>query len=229
MNRCSHCQRKRKPLIQFEYCELTLCRNCFKRLIETRIKKNIKTFGPLNKGDILYLKGLTLSKKIAYHALSKIFDFRFIDIKKTVPKNLNNLSVLKTTGKIGISSKFNKRQIICITDSLEETSHKIIEHIFKGSKIGSYPKTDASDSLSKTSKFAQTIFLFCDIPYEELIAYSKIEELEFDNCQIKEFKSKINVAIKESIMFRSLNPCKKELFGLISSFKKINTLLKEKK
>jgi hypothetical protein len=228
MNRCSHCQKRKEYLIRFEYCELTLCRDCFKRLIETRIKKNIKTFGPLNKGDTLYLKGLNLSKKIAYHVLLKIFDARFINIKKTTPKNPNDLNVPNINGKIDISSKFNKRQIICITDSLEETSHKIVESIFKDSKIVPASKIDASDCAWKTQKFTKSIFLFCDIPYEELLSYSEFEGLRYDKKQINEFKSKINSTIEKSIMFKSLNPSKKELFGLISSFRKLNTLLKEK-
>jgi len=229
MNKCSHCQNKNNSLKTFEYSKLALCDNCFKRLIESRVKKNIKTFGPLDKEDILYLKGETLNKKIAFYILSKIFDKRFISIKN---RSLDNISFKSTSSKKQPSTdlmKNPKKQIICIVDSLEEITHKITTGIFKESKIQLCSqissKTKDLRPFGKKQTKQKQIFLFCDVPYEELLIYSQIERINISKKITEKFNSNINSIIKKSIMFKSLNPSKKELFGLVSSFKKLNPLL----
>lgn len=237
MEKCSHCQKGKYPLLRFEYNELLLCNTCFTRLIESRVKKNIKIFGSLEKGDILYLSGDRLSKEIAYYILSKIFDGRFISVKKTLSKP-------KLPDKISNSKQSNskqqgtsKRNIICYTDSLEETAHNIIEGLFKNSAIEPIIQNQLKNlyqskkqkNYSNFFNFFKQIYLFCDIPFEELILYQKYQRIKLNKNLVAKFSLKMNLLMKNSLMFKSLNPSKKELFGLISSFKKLNTLTDKKR
>ena len=228
MEKCSHCQKIKHPLLIFDYNELLLCNTCFTRLIESRVKKNIKGFGPLEKGDILYLSGDRFGKELAYFLISKIFDSRFISLKKALPKP-------KGSEKVPNPKQLDtlKRNIICYTDSLEETAHNIIKGVFKSSAIEPViPSPLKNPNQSKKQKgysnFFKQIYLFCDIPFEELILYQKYQNIKLDNKLIMQFSLKMNLLTKNSLVFKSLNPSKKELFGLISSFKKLSALANKK-
>lgn len=233
MEKCSHCQKRKYPLLTFDYNELLLCNTCFTRLIESRVKKNIKTFGPLEKGDILYLSGDRLSKEIAYFLLSKIFDGRFITVKKILPKPKRPDEISNSKQSNSKQQGTSKRHIICYTYTLEETAHNIIEGVFKNSAIepimpGQLKNLNQSKkqkNYSNLFNFSKQIYLFCDIPFEELILYQKYQRIKLNKNLVAKFSVKMNLLIKNSLMFKSLNPSKKELFGLISSFKKLNILL----
>ena len=224
MEKCSHCQKIKHPLLIFDYNELLLCNTCFTRLIESRVKKNIKGFGPLEKGDILFLFGDRFSTKIAYYLLSKIFDSRFITIKKIVPNSKNSEKL--PASKL---QSLSKGEVICYTASLEETAHNIIEGIFKSSVIKPILQNQLRNSrASQKQPFdsSRQIYLFCDIPFEELLLYQKYQRIALDKKIPQEFNQEMKSLIKNSSMFKSLDPSKKELFGLISSFKKLSALKK---
>jgi DNA-directed RNA polymerase subunit RPC12/RpoP len=177
MEKCAICGKKRpsNDIIHIDYTPHIICSDCFSKMIEKRVKRNIRFFGPLEKGVKGFLEGKEHNKKIATFMLKKFFHPSFFE-----------LADLKKNADLLINSK-----------SLEEICMDFLDIVFHNKQL-------------PTSR----VFLFCDIPQEELHLYAKI-----NNIKLKKPRTPDLPAL--------LKP-KQNRFSFASSFKTLVKLKQDK-
>ncbi len=141
MEKCGICSRNRhkNDIIHIEYTPYIVCAPCFSNMIEKRVKRNIRFFGPLEKGVKGFLEGKEYNKKIASSMLKKFFHpsfFELVDRKKD-------------------------SDLLIDVRSMEEICMDFLDIVFHNKQLPTYK-----------------LFIFCDIPLEELQLYARINNLK---------------------------------------------------
>lgn len=172
-----------------------LCKPCFVKVVEKRVRKELRTKNPLKKNNkIVIINNNSKESAVSEYLLKKIIKDLPVDI------------TLKKSTKLNLSSKtLKKYNKIIIPWSLEDEISEFIESLFN--------KT----SITKFSK--KSIKLLKVLSEEEIAMYAKIKKLEY-NKQIKRKKSKVKIMLDN---LENRYPGYK--FSLLNSTRNINSLL----
>lgn len=169
-NKCGNCGRSK--LIFLAYQKQNLCENCFSRLIERRIRHNLRNKHIIDENPIVIIDDNSASFKATRFVLEKI--------SKQMPKL-----------KLFFSKKSRKgfKKIIC--RSLEQENIDFLKKILKEEN------TERHDNPNKT--FSNPT---ANIPQKELEKFCDIHDIEYDKSKYSLYEMDILLMLENIMKIR---------------------------